>query len=134
MKRTNENAFGTRLVEARLARGLSQSQLANQMNMTQQNLSNYERGVSEPRATVLAEYSDALLVSPAYLIGLTEDPTPYWNPSYATRQTTMDKEELLNLWDRVDETAKSLVIAGLKAVASDLCDATRDVKDGHSSV
>lgn len=134
MKRTNENAFGTRLVEARLARGLSQSQLANRMNMTQQNLSNYERGVSEPRATVLAEFSDALLVSPAYLIGLTEDPTPHWNPSYATRQTTMDKEELLNLWDRVDETAKSLVIAGLKAVARDSCDGSRDVKDGHSSV
>lgn len=130
MKRTDENAFGKRLVKARQARGLSQSQLANRMNMTQQNLSNYERGVSEARATVLAEFSDALLVSPAYLIGLTEDPTPHWKSGYATRQTTMDKEELLNLWDRVDETAKSLVIAGLKAVASDSCDDNRDEKDG----
>lgn len=133
MKRTDENAFGTRLVKARLARGLSQSQLANRMNMTQQNLSNYERGVSEARASVLAEFSAALLVSPAYLIGLTEDPTPYWNPGYSTHQTTLDKEELLSLWDRVDETAKSLVIGGLKAVVNaDQADEL-DAEDGCSS-
>ena len=127
------STVGSRLVKARLARGLSQSQMANRMNMTQQNLSNYERGVSEARASVLAEFSAALLVSPAYLIGLTEDPTPYWNPGYAIHQTTLDKEELLSLWDRVDETAKSLVIGGLKAVVSAHHADESDAEDGCSS-
>ena len=52
----------------------------------------------------------------------------------ALAKTRFKYVRLLNLWDRVDETAKSLVIAGLKAVASDSCDDSRDAKDGQSSV
>lgn len=41
---------------------------------------------------------------------------------------------LLDLWDRLDKTAKSLVIAGLKVVASDSCNGSRDAKDGQPLV
>lgn len=72
-----------RLATTRKRRGLSQTQLAEMIGTTPQNLSRYENGIREPKATTLAAIAKALDVSSSYLLGITDDeyaePVPAWD-------------------------------------------------------
>ena len=61
--------FGTRLREARVAAGLSQSELEELSGIPKARLSRYENGHVEPSIQTLARLSKALNVSEASLLG-----------------------------------------------------------------
>ncbi len=69
MHDTGERHFGTRLREARLAAGLSQSELEELSGIPKARLSRYENGHVEPSIQTLARLSRALNVSEASLLG-----------------------------------------------------------------
>ena len=66
-----------RLKELRKARRLSQVRLAIDLNMTQNTISRYETGALEASYESLIQFADYFNVSTDYLLGRTNNPTPY---------------------------------------------------------
>lgn len=70
-----QSTLSSRIKAARLAKGLTQPELAKLIDSTDRNISNYETGYSFPSITVLYNISVALSTSVDYLFGLTDAPT-----------------------------------------------------------
>lgn len=70
-----KEVFSKRLKEVRLAKDLTQPQLAKLINSTDRNISNYETGYSLPSVPVLFSLAVALSTSVDYLIGLSNNPS-----------------------------------------------------------
>ncbi|MBX5437666.1 MAG: helix-turn-helix transcriptional regulator [Alicyclobacillaceae bacterium] len=70
-------SLGKRLRQTRLRRGLTQSQLAERLGMTEANLSNYERDRTTPPSERLQQIAEILDVTTDYLLGRTDDPHGY---------------------------------------------------------
>jgi transcriptional regulator with XRE-family HTH domain len=66
-------AFGQALRAARLARGLSQEQLAEGAELDRTTPSLYERGLRTPTLTVLIDIGRALDIEPTQLVSATID-------------------------------------------------------------
>lgn len=64
----NAIKFGDNLRALRKARGLSQQQLASAMGLSRNQISSYESGKVEPRATVLVHFARFFEVHPAALL------------------------------------------------------------------
>ncbi len=64
--------FSKRLRAARIAKNLSQEQIAAMLNIKQQSYARYETGKGEPSLEVLVEICKILDESPEYLLGLTD--------------------------------------------------------------
>lgn len=64
-----QNKFKDRLVEARKKKGLSQEALGHEIGSRQEEISNYERGISTPGIEKLLLLAAALEVSTDYLTG-----------------------------------------------------------------
>ena len=64
--------FSKRLREARIAKNLSQEQIAAMLNIKQQSYTRYETGKCEPSLEMLVEICKILDESPEYLLGLTD--------------------------------------------------------------
>lgn len=64
-----------RLKELRKARGISQLKLALDLNMNQNSISRYEKGVREADYKTLIALADYFQVSVDYLLERTDDPT-----------------------------------------------------------
>ena len=62
--------------EARDAKGWTQQDLADRMGTTQQTIQRYEKGTRNIKASVLAQLSEVLDVTVAYLLGMGERDTP----------------------------------------------------------
>jgi transcriptional regulator with XRE-family HTH domain len=69
MRQSDGKHFGQRLREARVAAGLSQSELEDISGIPKARLSRYENGHVEPSIQTLARLSRALNVSEAVLLG-----------------------------------------------------------------
>src|SRR5215208_4790883 len=69
MRQSDGKHFGQRLREARVAAGLSQSELEDISGIPKARLSRYENGHVEPSIQTLARLSRALDVSEASLLG-----------------------------------------------------------------
>ena len=67
--------FADRVKEQRLKRGLSQPQLAEDIGLTKQTISLWERGVRRPEFETMLRVADYFGVSFNYLVGQTDDPT-----------------------------------------------------------
>ena len=66
--------LGRRIKKARAKAGITQCELAEMLNMTEKQISNIERGLSEPHAEVLRQISDVLGVSTdSLLFDMVED-------------------------------------------------------------
>ena len=63
-----------RIIEARNAKGWTQSDLAKAIGTTQQQIARYESGTNDVKSSVLMRMSRALGVSVSYLLGLPDDP------------------------------------------------------------
>ncbi len=81
--------FGTRLVEARQARGITQIKLAEAIGSSQRAISAYETMACYPPTPVLAQIAQALHVSTDELLGL--------KPTRTTKGQIEDPEER-RLW------------------------------------
>lgn len=69
-----KQVFSHRLKEMRIAKGLTQPNLAKLIKSTDRNISNYETGYSLPSVKVLLNLSIALSTSVDYLLGLSNNP------------------------------------------------------------
>jgi transcriptional regulator with XRE-family HTH domain len=65
----NGMTVGSRIQELRQKLGLTQDQIAEQLNMNRANFSNYERDVAVPPGETLAKIADILRTSTDYLLG-----------------------------------------------------------------
>jgi transcriptional regulator with XRE-family HTH domain len=74
-KKTPPTPFAARLYEARLARGLTQVQLAEKIGSTQRAISHYESTTGLPPVSVLVDLAKALGVSTDDLLGLAVVPS-----------------------------------------------------------
>ncbi|HEN0128854.1 TPA: helix-turn-helix domain-containing protein [Streptococcus agalactiae] len=64
--------FPERLKKLRLEAGLTQKELANKLNITQQTYAQWESGRSKPRSKTLELFANFFNVSTDYLIGNTD--------------------------------------------------------------
>ena len=66
-----------RLKKCREKTGLPQIKVAIYCDITERAYQNYELGIREPKVSILARIAQFYDVSIDYLVGLTDDPTPY---------------------------------------------------------
>lgn len=90
-----KEVLSSRLKEARIHKGLTQPELAQLIESTDRNLSNYETGYSYPSIKVLYKLSIALSTSVDYLFGFTDNPTISKNIT-AKNNLTKDDYRLLD--------------------------------------
>ena len=69
-RRKTEESLGDRLARIRRDRGLSQADLAERLDVTQANVSDYERGRYVPNADTIVHLAQILRVSADQLLGL----------------------------------------------------------------
>jgi transcriptional regulator with XRE-family HTH domain len=96
-------SVGSRLRQMRQRKRLTQSQLADRVQVSSQVISNWERGYTTPTADDVARLAEALDTSSDYLLGRTENPD--------TNQATVDPE-LEELWERVREKGMEIEVKG----------------------
>lgn len=66
--RIEKMLFGARLRQCRLSCGMTQEDVGKIVGCTNRDVSNYERGVSEPSISRLVDFSNLYLVSLDYLL------------------------------------------------------------------
>lgn len=99
-KKTPPTPFAARLYEARLARGLTQVQLAEKIGSTQRAISYYESTTGLPPVSVLVDLAKALGVSTDDLLGLAivpSSPSPQRKESPAERRLWKKFQQVLRL-------------------------------------
>lgn len=68
--------LGRRLRGIREARKIPQNKVADDLNISNQVLSNYERDVRDPNTFILKQLAEYYNVTTDYLLGFTDNPTP----------------------------------------------------------
>lgn len=74
--------LGYRLRATRELRGLTQDELAELIGTPPLQINRYENDKTEPKGDMVARIAIALQVSADYLLGLTDDPSPYRAAGY----------------------------------------------------
>lgn len=102
--------FQQRLKEQRIAKGLSQKQLAELLETTNSSVCDWERGRTEPDVNALQKLSLFLEVSADYLLGLSEE---LGGVPGSTRSTALapDEEEIVMLFRAMSKTQRTRFIA-----------------------
>lgn len=99
---------GDRLKELRTQAGHSQESLAELLGIGNRQIWRYENGQTEPDGEIIARIAQELNVSSDYLLGLTDDATPY-----NLRDLSLKERSVVAAMRRGDLTAV------LKAIVSD---------------
>ena len=73
--------IGTRLINQRERKNMSQKDLAERVDITKASMCKYEKGSAIPRADVLARLAIALDTTADYLLGRTNDYSPLHAPA-----------------------------------------------------
>lgn len=71
-----DTTLGERLKETRESLRLPQNKVAEELNISSQVLSNYERDVRDPSTFILKKLAEYYNVSTDYLLGFTDNPKP----------------------------------------------------------
>ena len=106
--------FNTRLLELRKQRGLTQSELADALEVNKQTISQYERGVRRPDFDTLCTLCDYFNVSTDYMLGKADRTLRYvdheglarLDGTNITRTLTPDQSDLLNDYDKLNDLGK----------------------------
>ncbi len=72
-----QKILSQRLRDCRKACELTQRQVSIYCDVTEKAYQNYELGTHEPKLSILMRIAEFYKVSIDYLVGLTDDPTPY---------------------------------------------------------
>jgi transcriptional regulator with XRE-family HTH domain len=86
-------AFGARLIAARKARGLTQTQLADAIGTSQRAISSYESTTAHPPAPVIAKMSAALGITADELLGVE-------HPRSTKLKIELERPEVRRLWKK----------------------------------
>ncbi len=93
--------LGSRLKELREKKGLSQKKLAEQLNINQQRIANYENNIREPNYEMLLKICNFFEVSPNYLLDLSS--LKIANSNFLVSHTDDLMERIDNLKDNSNE-------------------------------
>jgi transcriptional regulator with XRE-family HTH domain len=109
-----ERHFGNRLREARLAAGLSQSELEDISGIPKARLSRYENGHVEPSIQTLNRLARALNVSEASLLGDERAALEEFEAALRDRGITLSsKEQARELADRIASSIRGGSLASV---------------------
>jgi transcriptional regulator with XRE-family HTH domain len=103
------STFGQRLQELRLARGLTQRELAARAGIQEATLSRYENDLHVYQWESLVLLSDALDTSSDYLLGQTDVQAPI-RMLVAMQELSQETLRLLETYDKLKETDKNLLM------------------------
>ena len=108
--------FPTRIKEERTKKGLSQPQLAEDIGLTKQTISLWERGVRRPDFETMEKIADYFGVSLAYLIGSTDDPTVgEFDPNLGIADEAIQEiESLATQLSQLSEESRRIVSATIR--------------------
>lgn len=95
-------AFGIRLKELRLSRGLSQAELAAQLHLSSTTINRYEHGLREPSLDSLRAVAEFFGVDYNYLLIYPNDPPQQGSAS------------LISKFNSLDDRGKSTVLSALE--------------------
>lgn len=93
---TPKTEFGARLRELRFLRGMSQAELAKQINILPTTISRYECGEREPNFAILLDIARCLDTDPNHLLGYPDAPLP--------------QSEILAKFNSLDDRGKSAIL------------------------
>lgn len=98
-------SFGKRLKEARIARNMTQEDLAKAVNVTKGAIGNYESEVSSPKETILIKLMNVLRVDANFLY-----------QDFITSQDELSQEEihLIKLYRGADDRAREDAVRTLQ--------------------
>lgn len=106
--------FNTILRELRKAHTLTQDELAEQLHITKQALSHYERGTRYPKRETLEAIADFFNVDMNYLTGHSSVTTRLYSPAAVSSSPLVlspDKDILLCKYDSLSDDGKALLLA-----------------------
>ena len=89
--------IGSRLKEERLKRGYSQEQLGTLVGVSKVSISNYERGLEQPKMKRLHKLIDVLEISPNYILGKDVDIILETDEEYRFKISKMELEIIKQL-------------------------------------
>ncbi|MCH5296886.1 MAG: helix-turn-helix transcriptional regulator [Ruminococcus sp.] len=104
--------FSVRLKELRTDNDMSQTELADKLNLKASAISKYEKGITQPAIETLKKLAEIFCVTVDYLIGLSDIRNPYGNT-----QITPNEAELVEHFRqlsyenkiRIDERIKTII-------------------------
>ncbi|WP_304458972.1 helix-turn-helix domain-containing protein [Alicyclobacillus sendaiensis] len=109
--------LGQRIRQTRIRRGLTQSQIAMALGVTEANISNYERDKSIPPSERLQKLAEVLGVSVDYLLGRTNDPHGYSQDAGEDEQLRDAVEFITRARDELSEEAYTRFLELTKQLA-----------------
>ena len=120
-------SFAERIKELRSKMGLSQSKLAERINVTTQTVSLWERGQRYPNEAALSKLSDYLNVHVDYLTGESDDASPRQdiNDAAVQLEIELDLQELSMITMRLSKLSSAM----RNVVAATIAEAYRYDRD-----
>jgi len=116
--------IGKRIANARKKKGLRQNELAEALGIKQNRLSNWEVGVTPPRADQIVSLTQILGVSSDYLLGIAEDGNDV--------ELSYSKQQLIEHIKSASTSEVEKINQILNIVQSDETDKTAKKKDAAS--
>ncbi len=99
--------IGNRLAEIRKSKGIKQTELADKLNVSQQVISNIERGVTAPDIEILKKIADIYNISLDELVG-----REFWHVDYDDTA-----KKIISYINKMDKKGKELSLGLLSEVA-----------------
>ena len=121
----NPKEIGFRIKQRREELGLTLEDVATHVKVARSTIQRYEAGsISRPKLPVIYSISQALRVSPDWLLGITDDPTPF-TPSGAEKTAAKEgdglsplEKRLMQLVHRLSDDQKEMLLAQIELLLS----------------
>lgn len=111
---------GKRIKERRKAIGLSADKLGEMIGKNRATVYRYESGdIENFPLTVIEPLADALMTSPAYLMGWTDDPLAQYETPVQSNGRTDKNEELIRLFSSLPDEMQDRILALLQSLSKD---------------
>ncbi len=109
------STFAMRVKEQRTKKGFSQAQMAEEIGLTKQTVSLWERGVRRPDFETMVYLADYFNVSVAYLIGQSDDATVSNEDEalWVDGETVMEIEALCTKLAQMSPKSRSILSASI---------------------
>lgn len=96
-----------RLKNLRIEKQITQSELANVLNVSSRTIASYEQGVNEPNITTILALSDYFNVSTDYLLGHSDFKNAYSHDAFQKAISSVENEAILDLYQTTINCAEN---------------------------